>query len=120
MFMYGVAAGASIVETQDQIRENARARQKAISVQTEIKELAGQVDRLTLLNQAMWELLREKLGLTDADLERMAEAVDMRDGVADGKMTATAVRCPACNRVCNSRHAKCLYCGQAFEKPVFG
>lgn len=86
----------------------------------EMKELQRQVERLSLLNQALWEILRERLSLTDADLENMAREVDMRDGVADDKMTAQPVRCPSCNRVCNSRHAKCIYCGQLFERPMFG
>ena len=68
----------------------------------------------------MWELIRDRMNLTDADLERLANEVDMRDGQADGKITAQAVRCPSCSRVCNSKHHKCLYCGQLFEKPLFG
>jgi hypothetical protein len=89
-------------------------------LRTEIKDLTEQVERLALLNQALWELLVERAGLTNADLERKAAEIDLRDGNPDGKMTSRAVRCPRCNRVCNSRHSKCLYCGQLFEKPIFG
>ena len=90
------------------------------SVNTKVKELEHQVERMALLNQALWELLRDKLGLSDADLERMAQEVDLRDGVADGKITAQAVKCPACQRVNNSRRGRCMYCGQLFESPLFG
>ena len=86
----------------------------------EIRELRMQLERLTLMNQALWELLRERLQLSDMELENKVAEVDMRDGVADGKLTPTAVRCPNCSRVCNARHAKCLYCGQLFQKPLFG
>lgn len=85
----------------------------------EMRDLRAQIERLSLLNQAMWELLRERLHLTDADLEQLAEQIDMRDGIQDGKITPVAVRCPSCSRVCNARHAKCMYCGQLFEKPMF-
>lgn len=88
--------------------------------QAEVKELTHQVQRLSLLNQALWELIRDRLQLTDAQLEEMARQVDLRDGVEDGKMTAQPVRCPACSRVSNSKHFKCLYCGQLFERPLFG
>ena len=91
-----------------------------LETRSEVRELQRQVERLAMLNQALWEILRERLGLTDADLEAMAYEVDMRDGVADERITAQAVRCPNCGRVNNSRHAKCLYCGQLFEKPIFG
>lgn len=85
-----------------------------------LKELTHQIQRLMLLNQALWELVRERLNLTDADLERVAQDVDLRDGVADGRMTETALRCPKCGRVSSSKHWKCLYCGVEFEKPVIG
>ena len=92
----------------------------ALEAREDIKELRHQVERLTLLNQAMWELIREKARLTDADLEQMAHEIDLRDGQADGKMGASAVACPTCHRVSNAKHYKCLYCGELFEKPIFG
>ncbi|HNR32363.1 MAG TPA: hypothetical protein PKI11_15835 [Candidatus Hydrogenedentes bacterium] len=97
-----------------------RTAQAANEMRTALRDMQDEVDRLCLLNQALWELLRDRLGVTDADLERVAYEVDMRDGKADGKITAHAVRCPTCGRVSNSKHAKCLYCGQLFEKPMFG
>ena len=42
-----------------------------------------------------------------------------RDGKADGQLTEHPVRCPKCERVNTSRHAKCLYCGQEFEGDLF-
>ena len=92
----------------------------AIESRENIRELRHQVERLSLLNQALWELVRDKAGLTDADLERMAKAIDLRDGTEDGKMGGGAVTCPTCLRVSNAKHYKCLYCGELFEKPLFG
>lgn len=85
-----------------------------------MRELEHQIARLTLLNQALWELLRSRLGLSDADLEGIARDVDLRDGIEDGKMTVTPLECPSCGRISSSKHWKCLYCGQLFEKPVMG
>ena len=85
-----------------------------------IRELQHEVQRLQLLNQALWELIRERAGLTDADLEQKANEVDMRDGVQNGRMTETALRCHNCGRVSSSKHWKCLYCGQEYQKPVMG
>ena len=96
------------------------AESRVLNAQEEIRELRHQVERITLLNQALWELIREKAGLTDADLERMAQEIDMRDGQLDGKMGGRAFTCPTCHRVSNAKHYKCLYCGELFEKPVFG
>lgn len=85
-----------------------------------VAELEYQVARLMLLNQALWELLRPRLKMTDADFENFVRDIDMRDGVEDGKITHNAVKCPQCSRVSNSKHWKCLYCGLEFEKPIFG
>jgi ribosomal protein S27AE len=85
-----------------------------------VRELEHQIARLQLMNQALWELLRERVQLTDADLERKAQEIDLRDGVQDGKISNTALKCPSCGRVSSSKHWKCLYCGLEFQKPVMG
>lgn len=100
-----------------------RARQSesmALESLESVKELRHQVERLSLLNQALWELLRDRARLTDADLERKATEIDLRDGIEDGKMGGGALTCPTCHRVSNAKHYKCLYCGELFEKPLFG
>ncbi|MCC6144405.1 MAG: hypothetical protein IT368_11425 [Candidatus Hydrogenedentes bacterium] len=114
----GIVPGGERV-TGSNTTANAASR-VAQDARSEVRDLRYQVERLALLNQALWELLRARLNLSDAELEAMAQQVDLRDGVADGKMTQQPVRCPTCARVSNSRHAKCLYCGQLFEKPIFG
>lgn len=95
-------------------------RAASYELKTQLTELLRHVERLALLNQALWELIRTKLSLTDDDLEQMARQVDLRDGREDGQITAIAVQCPSCRRICNSKHDRCLYCGQLFEKPIFG
>ena len=88
---------------------------KMISI---IRDLQFDVARLTLLNQALWELIRGRLDLTDQDLEAMAQEVDLRDGVKDGQITNTPMACPNCGRVSGSKQYRCMYCGMQFEKPV--
>ena len=94
--------------------------QAATATRGEINALREQVERTLLFNQAMWELISEKLNLTEHDLETKAQEVDLRDGKADGRMSDHPLRCPNCGRVSNSRHKKCLYCGLLFEEGVFG
>ena len=79
------------------------------------------MDQLSLVCSAMWELLREKNGLTEEDLMAKVREVDLRDGVADGKVTKQVLKCVKCGRTMSPRHKKCLYCGaeklnpQAFD-----
>lgn len=96
-----------------------RAAQVASEASTSVKELQRQLERMSLLNQALWELVRERLNLRDADLERMAQEIDLRDGVKDGRITPMAVRCPTCKRVNNTRHKKCIYCSTEFDSMLF-
>lgn len=86
----------------------------------QLRELEHQVARLQLMNQALWELLRDRVKLTDTDLREKAQEIDLRDGVQDGEITNTALKCPSCGRVSSSKHWKCLYCGLEFEKPIMG
>lgn len=85
-----------------------------------IRDLEYDIGRLKLLNQALWELLKEKVKVSEAELEKRISDIDLRDGVADGRITDVALKCPTCGRISSSKHWKCLYCGQEFEKPVMG
>lgn len=100
--------------------QSSRAESMAIQSKAQAKAVEHQVQRLSLLNQALWEILRDRLQMTDADLERVAQEIDMRDGRADGKISGTPVKCPNCGRVSNSKHYRCMYCSLEFEKPLFG
>ncbi len=69
------------------------------------------VDQLVLICNAMWELLREKTGLTEQDLIERVAILDAKDGVADGKLTRGPTKCTKCNRTVLPKHQKCMYCG---------
>lgn len=116
--MFHVAGIYAASDTVAQSRAN-QAQNLANEARGNIKDLERQLERMALLNQALWELVREKLSLTDADLERVAQEVDLRDGVPDGRITARAVRCPTCSRINNTRHKKCIYCSTEFESMPF-
>ena len=88
------------------------ANEKATDLQFRVRELEESVDKLALINTAMWELLKNRIGLTEAELLKQIETVDLRDGVADGRITRTqATTCPKCGRTISTKHRKCLYCG---------
>ena len=90
--------------------EAARATGKVQSVQDQIKMLDRKVEKMALINQAMWEILRERInGSDELILEKMHE-IDLRDGVQDGKMTRSATKCKSCGRAVNKTTRKCIYC----------
>ena len=78
-------------------------------------ELQRQVDFLAMANQARFELVSAKLGITEGDvLERMKE-IDGRDGKVDGKMAGITTLCPQCGRIANTAKNNCIYCGALID-----
>lgn len=90
-----------------------RSARTALDAKRGIRHLQDRVDRLTLVNMAMWSLLKDKMGVTEEDLiSRMVE-IDISDGRPDGKVTVGVRKCGKCGRTLSPRHRKCLYCGAA-------
>lgn len=92
-----------------------RSESKAAGLAWEVRTLTDRLDRLSLICSAMWQLVRERTDLTEEDLMRRVQELDLADGVADGKKTKKVKRCPGCDRVMSPRHKRCLYCGRTVE-----
>ena len=120
IWMAGLTGLAGLTGEGEEMRQQQQAEMglNVAELRTQLREIKGNLAKLALMNQALWELLCQRFQFTDDDLARIAQEIDLRDGVPDGKMTETAVRCPQCGRISNSRHGKCLYCGLQFEKPA--
>jgi hypothetical protein len=106
---------------QGQIREAqgsaARAANKAEAAADRIADLERRLDRVTLVSQALWELLQADGSFTQDQLMSKMEQVDLRDGRKDGKISMTAKTCPTCHRKSNSRRLNCLYCDAPLPAP---
>ena len=76
-----------------------------------LRDLQGQIDRLTLVTMAMWSLLKEKTDITEEELLKRVEDIDLTDGKMDGKVSPLAATCPQCGRTLSAKHHRCLYCG---------
>ena len=74
------------------------------------------MDRLVLVTRAMWTLLSEKMGVTEADLVKRLTELDAADGAADGQVTAASppVRCSCGAAICRQMR-RCLFCGKPYE-----
>ena len=77
----------------------------------EVEELRRHVRKLALVNQALYELVKDRNGITDEDLRRKIEMIDKRDGVADGKVQATPLKCPKCGGTVSAGGLSCKTCG---------
>lgn len=90
-----------------------KAERKNVSAESRVGRLEERLERLLLVNAALWELARGRLGLTEDDLIAKVSEIDLRDGAADGKRSAMPRACRHCKRVNAAVHAHCLYCGMS-------
>ena len=69
------------------------------------------VEKLFMLTEALWTILKEKHGCTDAELVQRVQKIDLRDGKLDGKVAKVNPDCPKCSRKLMGKRPVCLYCG---------
>ena len=79
-----------------------------------LRELEQRYERMSLVTNALWQLLKEHTGLSDADLKKYIEKVDLADGVRDGKIARNkgAMDCPHCSRRVLTSATVCAWCGE--------
>ncbi len=100
-----------IADATASARASARSEAGANRAERAVISLEERIDKLLLVNMAVWELLKERTSLTEEDLLAKVQEVDLRDGVADGKVTKLVKKCHKCSRTMSPKHRKCLYCG---------
>jgi hypothetical protein len=108
-------AAMSVFWTMQSVMENQAEMGAAAAGRTAARrteELDDRLDRTLLACEAMWSILREKLGVTDVDLVERFNQLDLTDGKLDGKVRKAPVSCPKCGRAMSRRLTKCMYCGQ--------
>ena len=77
-----------------------------------LARLDGRVQRMALVVEAMAQLLERQGLLNERQLLTQAEAIDLSDGIADGRqMRQMALTCGQCGRVNLGKRQRCLYCG---------
>lgn len=79
-----------------------------------LRNLEIRINKLEIVAEAMWRLLKQKTDLTDSELLEEVCNVDLEDGRLDGKKSQqkSISECPNCGRKNNHKHSNCLYCGE--------
>lgn len=104
---------AESITTASIAQNTARAAQTYVdALERRVKRLEEQVERLTLGSMALAKLLRDRLGVPQAEIESRVQEIDLRDGKLDGKLTRQAPVCSGCQRRNSPQRTKCLYCGK--------
>ena len=101
--------------SRDLSNASARAEQGAMTAEearARVLDLEAKVSKLTLVNQALFELIAQRTGITEAELIDRVNEIDLRDGQLDGRPTHDVpIVCQQCGRSYSRRHNHCFYCG---------
>ena len=82
--------------------------------------MEAKVERLLIITEALWTILKEKQGLDDQELARQMVQIDLRDGKLDGRVSTTPPAiCPKCNRVVGKNLVRCMFCGEPIVPTPF-
>ena len=98
---------------------SADARAKATDARRQVADLSARLDRAMLVCEALWTVVRDRVGVTEEELIARVNEVDLSDGQLDGKVRRSAVACPRCKRTIARRFKKCVYCGQPIMQDPF-
>ena len=89
--------------------------EKAVDAAATVQAFQEKIDKLVLINMAVWELLKESSDVTEDDLIEKIKEIDLSDGKLDGKVRHIAITCTQCGRTMSNKHRRCLYCGHVDE-----
>lgn len=92
---------------------------KADRAQTAAQNLEDRLERALMTMEAMWNLLSERLGVTDEELQERMVELDLCDGHLDGRVRRPVLECAACKRRVPRRFHQCMYCGADVERDPF-
>lgn len=78
----------------------------------EITALKKDIEKLYMITESLWAILKQKHGYTDENLAQMIKIIDAQDGNSDGKKAKSPnPECHNCGRVLMDHQSTCLYCG---------
>jgi hypothetical protein len=77
-----------------------------------IQTLEETVERLSLATMATAEILRDRFGVTEKELEAKIQEIDLRDGKLDGRFRQPRIKCPQCRYINAANRCNCLFCGK--------
>jgi len=98
-----------------------RASRIASDVRSQNTSIQFDVEKLFMITEALWEILKFHHGYTDEELGEMIQKIDLSDERLDGKAAKDTPppACAECGRTIIRRQAKCLCCGADAPPQVF-
>ncbi|MCL1910125.1 MAG: hypothetical protein FWG05_04220 [Kiritimatiellaeota bacterium] len=97
---------------------------RIISVAEEARQqneaVALDVERLFMITEALWTIIKTQNNLTDENLTEIINDIDARSGKVDGRRKKEMrPDCPQCGRKMIGKNTTCLWCGATVKLEPF-
>ncbi len=93
--------------------EAVAAQGTAREASTKADLLSHDIDRLLMITEAMWSLMKKEHGYTDDVLTGMIEEIEKRKIIVDGvTLKDPPQACPSCGKINSAKRMFCIYCGK--------
>jgi len=118
--LFQTSAAHSIAQMTKAELASEQASALSRQAQRETAQLRADVEKLFMLTEALWTLLKERCNYTDEVLIELLRTIDLKDGRLDGKSRLkTRPTCPHCGKTAIGTHPLCLYCGAEVTQSLF-
>ena len=108
MHGFFAASAASLAHSTGGVSRSGSSR---ATDRSRVEHLQLDVEKLLMITEVLWTILKEKHGYSDDDLIGRIHDIDMRDGKLDGKVAKQGpLLCPKCNRTLIAKRPICIYC----------
>ena len=64
-----------------------------------------------MVTEALWGVVKAKTDASEAEMLKVIEDIDLRDGRLNGRTVTSPLNCAKCQRVVSSATGICPYCG---------
>ena len=118
-YSYGsIYSNAAAAQAQTDATDAQAAAREAKS---EVESLRQDIDRLLMITEALWTLLKKQHGYADEVLSDLVKEIDLRDGRLDGKSSSVSppAPCPSCGKINSAKRSVCIYCGKPLPVQLF-
>jgi hypothetical protein len=115
--LYGTSGGMTGVYATAAATEAASLAREA---STDVELFKHDIERLLLISEAMWTLMKREHGYADDVLIKTIEEIEQKKISAAGPaLKSPPVTCPACERINMAKRLFCIYCGKPLASDPF-
>ncbi len=105
----------NLVQTGSALNDAFSSPSRDHELAAEVHRLSRQTHFLALTTEALLDILQNKLGVTEEEVDEAVKAAAATREKAQRE--AIARTCPSCGRAVWVEKSSCLYCGTALEHP---